>query len=102
MAIADGQDLYNIYPTPNYSDAYANADSTCRGNTEGLWVPPPGKQLEVDVFGENGVVAPRAWPASCKSSSFQFFISNGLYLSLLERPYILSTTHHYPLPYRSD
>ena len=59
------QDLYNIYASPNYSEAYADPQASCRGDTLGSWVPEPSKQLQVDVFGENGVVAERAWPASC-------------------------------------
>jgi hypothetical protein len=65
---ADRQDLYNVYASPNYSDAYATAESTCRGDVQGSWVPTPERTLAVDVFGENGVVAERAWPASCTSS----------------------------------
>lgn len=66
--ITNDQDLYNVYASPNYSDVYANAESTCRGDVQGSWVPPPEKTLAVDVFGQNGVVAERAWPASCRST----------------------------------
>ena len=64
---AKDQDLYNVYASPNYSEVYGNADSTCRGDVQGSWVPSPERSLAVDVFGENGVVAERAWPASCMS-----------------------------------
>jgi len=64
---ANLQDLYSVYASPNYSEVYANDDSACRGNVAGSWVPE--NQLAVDVFGANGVVAERAWPASCTSIS---------------------------------